>query len=413
MNETIDLGKFPKGINNVAPDTDLPEGSLVSAVNVDIDKEGNVISRKGYTKVYSGNNIHSLYKSYFVEGTELKEFNGISSSTLVFELRPNRFLAWEEVNGAYIYSDGLTVNMLNHGQLGVSTPSNNPTLSETTGLLDKGIYQVAICHIDRNTGEVSGANIASTITVSDSGGILLTDIPISPEGYDIIIFVSTQNGEGVYQNGTVLNGVTTYTVINSRKSTNILSTQFMSPMLGGHIIRHYNARLYIANDNVLYFSEPFRYGLMKTAKNFFQFNSKITVLQVVEDGIYVIADKTYFLQGNEPKDMQQLTVSLDKAIEGTGITVSADLFDIESSSQMGYWFSEKGAMLGMPSGQIKQVTKNNIAINEDLMHGVSMLKEIEGIRQLITNFSSGGTSSGFKFGAVASSQIIRNGVIIP
>ena len=82
IKETIDLGKFPLGMNNVSPDTDLPEGSLVSAINVDIDKEGNVFSRNGYEQIYSGE-VHSLYKRYFVEGSELKLLNPDNTATAV------------------------------------------------------------------------------------------------------------------------------------------------------------------------------------------------------------------------------------------------------------------------------------------------------------------------------------------
>ena len=405
--ETVNLGKFSAGINNVAPDTDLPEGSLVTATNVDLDKEGNVYSRKGYTKVYSGSNIHSLFKGYFVEGSELRDISGTVYDT---GLSASHSLAWETILGEQYYSDGTFLKTLNYGLAGLPTPPNNPVLSSTSGLLDNGIYQVAIVYQDPNTGEIGGALLASTITVNDASGISLSNIPT---GYDVIVYCSTQNGEELYQNGIVPNGTTSYTIINSRKSTRILDTQFMEPLPGGHIIRHYKARLYVAHDNVLWFSEAFRYGLRKTNKDFFQFPAKITIVQPVSNGLYVVADKTYFLAGNEPKDMQQIMLSTDQGIEGTGLTMGGNSFGLESDTEVGFWYSNKGAMLGISGGTLKQLTSDRLALEEGLAFGTSVYKEVEGIKQIITNFSPKGQEAAFAFGTSITSKIIRNGVVLP
>jgi len=405
--ETVNLGKFSAGINNVAPDTDLPEGSLVTATNVDLDKEGNVYSRKGYTKVYSGSNIHSLFKGYFVEGSELRDISGTVYDT---GLSASHSLAWDTILGEQYYSDGTFLKTLNYGLAGLPTPPNNPVLSSTSGLLDNGIYQVAIVYQDPNTGEIGGALLASTITAN---GILLSNIPVSPDGYDVVVYCSTQNGEELYQNGVVPNGMTNYTIINSRESTKILDTQFMEPLPGGHIIRHFKARLYVANGNVLWFSEAFRYGLRKTNKDFFQFPSKITIVQPVSDGLYVVADKTYFLAGTEPKNMQQTVVSTDYGIEGTGIAVGGNSFGFESDTEVGYWFSNTGAVLGLPGGALKNITEDRLALEQDLSLGATMYKETGGIRQMITSFRNKGTNSVNQFSSQITSQIIRNGVIIP
>ena len=87
VKEPINLGKFSAGINNVAPDTNLPESSLRSAINVNLDKEGNVISRKGYTRLYSGEDIHSVFDNYFVESSELKQLDLITNiPTIIAEI---------------------------------------------------------------------------------------------------------------------------------------------------------------------------------------------------------------------------------------------------------------------------------------------------------------------------------------
>jgi len=408
--DTVNIGKFNNGMNNVSPDTDLPEGSLVSAINVNIDKEGNVFSRKGYEQLYAGD-VHSLYNRYFVEGSKLKYLEEDNTATVISTgLSETNYLAWETILGDYYYSDGTNNKVIDKGEWGVASIPNNPTLWRIAGKLNAGIYQVILCY-KNSSGERGGASLSSTITVVESSGIVINDIPVSPEGYDTIAYVSTTNGEELYQNGIILNGVTSYTVIDSRKSTNILDTQFMEPLPGGHILRHFKARLYVANDNVLWFSEAYRYGLRKTGQDFFQFPAKIKIVQPVTDGLYVVADKTYFLQGTDPKKMNQIVVSTDSAIEGTGITVGGYSFGLDTDTEVGYWFSEQGAVLGMPAGQLKQLTLNKVAIEENMQKGTTLYKEINGIKQMVTNFN-GGNASDLAFDAQATSFIIRNGVII-
>jgi len=411
--DILHLDKFPLGINTVSPETDLPEGSARSASNVDLTKEGNVRSRKGYAKVYAGvKALHSLYKSYFVEGDELKQWDGVTANTIAVGLHPDKFLAWETILGKFYYSDGVNNRIVGNGRWGLPTPAGNPILGLVTGKLAAGTYQVAICFVDSITGEIGGALLASTINAQDGSGILCANIPVHPEGYNVHVYVSTQNGEQLYKNGTVLNGITSYTIIDSRKSQQILETQFMSPLPGGHIIRQYNGRMYCAHDNVLWFSQPFRYGLKKTSKDFFQFPSKIKIVQPVDNGIFVVAGNTYFLSGREPKEFIQTLVSEDDGIEGTGLTLSGDSFGLGFDKNVGFWYSTKGAVVGLLSGELKLLTENRLALRDQLVRGISLYKEKEGIKQVVSNFSSGGTVSSFGIGTAVTSQLIRNGIII-
>ena len=407
MKETIELLKPLLGLNNVSPETDLPENSLTQALNVNLDKEGNVYSRKGYTKIYSATNeTHSLYKQYFQDGSELKII--IDGSTIATGLNPNAYLAWETVNLEPIYSDGQLIRRVPDEPFSVPTPPSQPTIKTTTGNLFAGIYQVTICFVKQ--GEQGGALLASDLLVEDNSGITLSNLP-QADGCDIAVFCTTQNGETLYLNQILVAGTTAFTIYNTKNNTLICDTQFMEPLPAGHILRHFNARLYSAYDNVLYYSRPSRYGLCKLGEDFFQFVSKITIVQPVDDGIFIVSDKTYFLTGNDPDEMTLITVSPDTAIEGTGITASASVFAIDGDSLVAYWFSNKGAMIGMPGGAIKQFTDNRLAIDADIESGTTVYKEVEGIRQMITNLQKGAQSN-FQFGAQATTQIIRNGVIV-
>ena len=414
MKDTIDLGKFILGKNNIAPDTNLPEGSLSEAVNVDITKEGEILSCGGYLKSYSGTNIHSIFERYFIEGSDLKILNSDNTATIIKSgLSLSKFLTYCKIHGDIYYSNGEITGIIGKNEIGVPTPPNNPTIKSTTGMLYKGVYQIAICYKNDITGEISGANLASKIELNDNSGILLSSIPIHPDGYKVVIYCSTQNGTELYKNAELESGITDFSIINTNANTKILNTQFLKPLPAGHIIRHFKSRVYVCRDNILWYSDAFRYGLHLPSKNFFQFPSKITVLQMVTDGIYVVADKTYFLSGTEPKNMRLSVVSDDYGLEGTGITIGGGAFNRTDNIEVAYWFSNKGAILGLPGGIIEILTENRLAIDDEILSGATLFKESNGIRQLITSFSNSGQGSNFSFGAQATSQIIRNGVIIP
>ena len=322
MSKTISLEAFIKGINNVAKETNLPEGFLREALNVDIDKEGVIRRRSGYTQVYSGTNCHSLYKNYFVEAGELKKLNDdYSASVMVSGLDPNRYLSYDDVNDKIIYTNGRINGFVDGNTLSVPNPLSQPNLSETTGLLTAGTYSIAICHINFSTGEISGTGKSKQITVGDNSGILLTNIPNN--SYGTAIFMSNANGEELFFTASISPGNTSYTVVSTGNSRRVLDTQHMTALPAGQLIQYHDGRLYVADDTTLWFSQPMRLGLCKLQENFFQFKSRITVLLAVENGLFVVADKAYFLTGGVVKDMTLKEVHRSTGIPGTGIKLDS------------------------------------------------------------------------------------------
>lgn len=93
--------------------------------------------------------------------------------------------------------------------------------------------------------------------------------------------------------------------------------KFSSPPIG-HLLTLYNGRMYIAQDDVVWYSEPFAYGAYNMAQNFIPFSSRTKFLRAVNDGIYVGDEKDiYFHKGKIPKEFEQTKVANYPAIEGT------------------------------------------------------------------------------------------------
>src|SRR5690606_18535746 len=96
----------------------------------------------------------------------------------------------------------------------------------------------------------------------------------------------TQNGSELYYHGTGSFG-STYVISDQSGLINPLRTFNLYPPPFGSIIKFYKGRLYIAQANVLWYSEPFQYEYFKLDSTYLEFPDTIKECIVVDDGIWV------------------------------------------------------------------------------------------------------------------------------
>jgi hypothetical protein len=412
------LGPWPAGINNVAQDTEVPAGALRSALNVDLTDEGKPRRRGGQSSIYAGD-ARSLYSSgdftIFAEADVLKRlFADNSTTTLYAGLDSNNPISYAEVNTTIYFTDGDNNLQTTLGgvvsPLGLPSPVTLPALTTTTtGGMDEGTYQVASTEVTSN-GEESGAGMAQVVTLTQGQGILVSGVSFSSGASATNIYVSKANGEVLYYHSQTSS---TSTSIMEKPQGRKLETQFMDELPAGQLMFYYKGRLWVAQDNVLWYSEPLRYGLCRLSANFIQFPERITIGQAVLDGIYIVADKGYFLAGTDPKQMQQVVVSPYRAVEGTGMILSPDVFGLEDVLEdTAYWFGTNGAVLGLPGGAVKNITEDRLVV-PDYVSGATMLRSKAGIQQVISAVRNPGEESTMKFGDTASAEVVRNGITLP
>jgi hypothetical protein len=76
--------------------------------------------------------------------------------------------------------------------------------------------------------------------------------------------------------------------------------QFQNPPVG-HLLRYFSSRMYIGDNNTLWYSEPFSYSQFDKARCYVMLNSRLKMISAVQDGLYVSTDKCiYFLGGLNP-----------------------------------------------------------------------------------------------------------------
>jgi hypothetical protein len=134
--EKIVFQKFT-GINNVADASNLKLEELAEATNVNIDNEGRVSRRDGYTKQFTpSDKTHSLWSNdrmcFFIDGADLKRLHTDYSSAVIrsgvsrypmefIDVDENVYYSNASVNG-YISSDGISNLHADSGVLHKSVP---------------------------------------------------------------------------------------------------------------------------------------------------------------------------------------------------------------------------------------------------------------------------------------------------
>jgi len=130
----------------------------------------------------------------------------------------------------------------------------------------------------------------------------------------------------------------------------------------GHQVAFYNGRMYVAAENIIWYSEPFSYGWFDLARNFIPLPDRIRMIAPVADGIYVSDDEgTYFLHGGTPMEFARRQVQTAPAIEGTDVRCDGHkLHALQLSGPVQIWTSTDGIIVGANSGQTINITEGRL-----------------------------------------------------
>lgn len=386
------LGPF-KGMNNRAEDHALPISTkedprvaVRNAVNVNFTNAGKIKRRNGSTKRYAGLNMKYGFScsqgQFVVEGTALKIVNTNWTSTVVYNRIFGTTFAHYEHDGNLFFSDKLIGLKLTNGvsqRWGMANPAA-PTVHTASGILGAGTYLCCITFYDA-LGNESGASEIVSVDVNANSSIVFANLPTSTDSQVIGIrmYMTTANGNVFYQCGDVAIGTLTYSVILPHDGGKLIETLFMTRPPAGQIIREHNGRLLIAVGPLLYVTEPYSTDLVsQLSKSVFQFSTDITVVEPVDDGVWIVADKTFFFAGSGPEDFKQLT----KLEYGAALGTSQKLDD-----GMVCWFSTSGLIMAGNGGEIKNMQEDSVAPDYST-EGAVLIREEDGMNQFITSLKT-------------------------
>jgi len=382
-------------------------------LNADVSEKGRLTKREGYTEVVTLTDGHSLSKDLVscllvMDGITLKRLDGTTLTEIgsVGMLKTNMYYA-EVGDKVYLsnkYYNGIfdpDTNALS--TWGITLP-NGPVLSSTSGGLPGGIYHV--CFTQRSGTDISGNGPISKITLSSTGGISISNRPT-----DGVVWCTDPNGDIFYRIGEVSS------ILNS-VSVEPLPSMFCSPPPFVEHLTHAFGRMWGMVDNILYHSEPFHLDWWKLGTSFFEFATKGTLIAKVRTGLFIgCDDRTYFMGGTKPEEMQQLDVGAG-AVPGT-LAYCNDIIELgdtisppeKKHTSVPVWVSQEGIVAGNPAGRLFSLSQQKVRFAPGNV-GASLYRKKDGQFQYLTSFPKGGAQDGLGMSDDATVEVIRNGVVI-
>jgi len=400
-----------KGADNTSGEATLPHGAIREAENVDFRTDGRGRRRQGSTLKHTGTAVHSLYGwnggHVWAETTNLYFRFGAPivglPTALVAGLKPREPISYTEIGEDLFWSNGQVSGIIKADrttqQWGLATPVGVPTLAaNAVGAYVAGRYQVTITYIDA-AGRESGAPGPILITLADNQGIDLTNIPQPTDANvtTIAVYVSDPDGEVLFHHSDLPDGTTTATLYQKVKGEQC-STLFMDQTPAGHIARYANGRLIAVDDNVIYYSQPLRYGLSKVHEDYIRSAKRVTLLEPVSDGaesgfFYADDKRTYYVEGPDPESAQIKVVYPVGAVEGSSARAPGPDMGLEYSGHVPIWLAKNGRpVAGAPGGQV--IVLNDRYVADEFERGAALYRESDTIKQILIAVTGKQATSG-------------------
>jgi len=408
------IPRFAGGMDMLSPDYAIPQGFVRDATNLDVTKEGVLRTREGHATAprVEGSRCHSLFSTpafmLHADGSMLNRTTAGGTST-VADVQYGKPVAYAVLpDGMVAFSDGISI-----GKVGATGPAvrlslpspGSPTLAPVAnGLLKAGRYLVAVTWVSLN-GEESSPSLPVAVEVSDGQGIALSGIPSSgPTGAMALrIYCSHTNESALFEAAFIAVGVTSAR-IDSSPSGPFLETLFEAPFPACSVLAFAAGRLLGFRGNVLYWSEPFRYGVFRPSSNFIQFAQPGSLIAPTQDGVYVGTlgpngeGEVGFLSGFEFGSQPYRMVTPYGAYPGT-------LVNFPHATQMA-WASPEGFVVADNGGQVTNISFDKVAFPAALRGG-SMVREGNGIRKIVTGLAVNGVANGMTAADYFDAEIIK------
>lgn len=224
-------------------------------------------------------------------------------------------------------------------------------------------------------------------------------------------------GETVYFSSSITSGKIGPSMIVSRWGEIAADNTWLSPVLRptdtlgairGKIIgpppmatalTYLNGRIYLAHENVVWATELYLYNYVDKTKTFLTFESDVTMLATVTDGIYVgTKDTVWFLSGPF-NEMRRIKIMSYGALPRSSVDVPAELIkpqlqqDQKSPSKNAVLFmTTSGLCAGFDGGVVYNLTQEDV-IFPDAVTAAPMFRRQDGVNTYVAVTDSGGSPS--------------------
>lgn len=272
--------------------------ALSASLNIDIDDEGGIINRPGYSLTTAGTNIVSAYAlrdrsaAYVIDNGTLIELTQAGSSLLstVIGTVPNVDTYFVEVGNQLFLSSGYIVN---NGVLlpWALQPPAQPIGIIGSGNLLAGTYQVACTYVAAD-GRESASSQPVIFQVPANGSIQL----VGAIGCNV--YITQPNGDVLYLVGTGTTNITDTSGYSYPMPNELLNNTTIPSNIGP--IAYYDSSAVFStydqasNSSFIAWSKPFRFHVFNVNEDYVQVPNKVNLLVGTEDFLMIGTDKEIF-----------------------------------------------------------------------------------------------------------------------
>lgn len=409
MARTVKLGSLAPGLNNRREPTRLqmrlPDRStatyLHAAENIDVTSQGYVKRRSGQVLALAGA-AHSLWSDkqggFVVLDGVLTALSvagaGLAGQAVRAEMPALPVSYSRGADGDTYWSNGETIRRVAADQdlpIATEPPSSVPYPVIAGGALAAGRYLVALT-VSSEHGE-SPATPVLQVQLDENEGIAFADLAMA--GRAVNLYASAPDGDILTLQGTSSTGE--IAMLAHTENGRRCSTLNRALMPAGTVVRHYNGRMLVASGSTVYMSEPYTYGLYNPSAGYIPFRADVTVIEPTDNGVYIVADKTYWfddLVAGTPQDLLPYG-----ALPGSSGRSPRD--------DSVFWQSDRGLIVADKNQVVKNVQEDALAFGP-ARTGASLFRETDGMAHIVTSRAGTGPNT-----AAASSfmdaEIVRAG----
>jgi hypothetical protein len=244
------------------------------------------------------------------------------SGAFIGEVEPLFMHYYDDVNAVWM-TNGISNYRWRGGNLEpmhLPAPEHAPSAYAELGGELEGSFLVLAAFQDAD-GEISAYSPPTRVDVP-SGHSLRILHPVAPPELNPVIFISRRDSERIFK--VDLDAGDSTLVSSVFGAGSMMTGVQLSPIPAGHLITGMGGRIYIARDDTLYFTEPYRAGLYEPGVNEIRFRGRIRILNSVE-GVIVVGDDEglHVLHGADPTDFKSTLVYDGEVIGYASLTTSA------------------------------------------------------------------------------------------
>lgn len=427
LNDPVAAFKAFTGLNNRLPPERLQTNELAQATNVDLDDSGGVRTRAGFTSVLSGV-CHSLWAKnnicLFVQNGQLMQLlQDLTAVPLgITGLEPANPVSYALLGETVYFTNGTITGAFQNGvarSWGLAVPPL-PAANLIDGSMPPGTYGFVATYL-RNDGQESGAGNIQTI-VAPAGqtyGIQWSvQQPADPTVAFIRIYLTVTNGDELYLAAEIPVGTKTATYTGDTSDLTVpIWTLVMGPPPAGQQVAEFNGRLLIAQGQILWYTDPFSPELIRPDQNFLWFESDITMVAPVAEGVFLATQtETVFLEGMDIGKASRLPKASYGAIPGTLAYTDGSLIgEGRFTSKVALWATPQGIVAAGNQGFIKGVmtnlTQNKVSIPNATM-GAGVFRQQNGLNQYLSMLQPSSDAQNLFMGDDVTATVIRNGQVV-